>query len=66
MIITVNGTPQSVSPGLTLARYLQEKQIIPDTTVVEHNLTIIRKDAFANTILNDGDTLEILNFVGGG
>jgi thiamine biosynthesis protein ThiS len=33
---------------------------------VEYNLTILPRDQFAATLLQDGDTLEIVQFVGGG
>ncbi len=34
--------------------------------VVEHNYTIIQQAAWADTLLQDGDTIELLSFVGGG
>jgi sulfur carrier protein len=33
---------------------------------VEHNLRIIKRQTFSDTIVQDGDTVEIVNFVGGG
>ncbi len=34
--------------------------------VVEHNHTIIQQTAWADTLLQEGDTIELLSFVGGG
>jgi thiamine biosynthesis protein ThiS len=34
--------------------------------VVEHNHNIITRQRLAETTLNDGDTLEVVHFVGGG
>ena len=34
--------------------------------VVEHNLTIIPKEQYDQTILKDGDEVEIVSFMGGG
>ena len=34
--------------------------------VVEHNHTIIQQTAWADTLLQEGDTIELLCFVGGG
>jgi thiamine biosynthesis protein ThiS len=33
---------------------------------IEHNGTIVPQDCFAATALNDGDRLEVVQFVGGG
>ena len=33
---------------------------------VEHNLEVVKRTAFGATIVNDGDEIEIVNFVGGG
>jgi len=39
----------------------------PRLVVVEHNRTILRdRDAFASIRLADGDTVELVHFVGGG
>jgi thiamine biosynthesis protein ThiS len=33
---------------------------------VEHNLAILKRHAFPVTTVQEGDTVEIVNFVGGG
>jgi thiamine biosynthesis protein ThiS len=33
---------------------------------VEHNLNIIKRQTYQDTLIGEGDTLEIVNFVGGG
>tara|TARA_B100001105_G_scaffold248891_1_gene235163 strand:+ start:856 stop:1017 length:162 start_codon:yes stop_codon:yes gene_type:complete len=33
---------------------------------VEHNLTVLKRAAFDSTMVNEGDQIEIVNFVGGG
>ena len=33
---------------------------------VEHNLTVLKRAAFETTLVQDGDSIEIVNFVGGG
>jgi len=40
--------------------------ILPVSMAVEHNLTILKRHAFATTLVGDGDRVEIVNFVGGG
>lgn len=64
--ITVNGkavTPQSAT---TVAEFLSEQAINHDHVVVELNKTIIKRERYGITPLDDGDTIEILRFVGGG
>jgi thiamine biosynthesis protein ThiS len=33
---------------------------------VEHNLAILKRQRFPEVLVADGDTVEIVNFVGGG
>ena len=66
MTITVNGQPRKVDAGLTLAQLLEQMQLNADCVAVECNLEIIERDAFATTGLSAGDSLEIVQFVGGG
>lgn len=65
--LTVNGQPRTVAAGTTLASLLEILAIDPRMIVVEHNLTIIRdRSLFASILLEPGDTLELVHFVGGG
>jgi thiamine biosynthesis protein ThiS len=45
---------------------LTELDIDPRRVAVEHNREIIRRQTFGEVVVSDGDTLEIVNFVGGG
>jgi Sulfur transfer protein involved in thiamine biosynthesis len=40
--------------------------VSPRAVAVEHNGTIIERDAYAATTLRDGDVVEIVRMVGGG
>lgn len=67
LALTVNGERREVAPGTTLASFLAELELDPRMIVVERNRTILRdRDAYASCALADGDTLEIVHFVGGG
>ena len=66
MHITLNGDTHEVAGPLTVSDLLAQLNIDPRRVAVEHNLTIIRRDRQASTIVNDGDEVEIVNFVGGG
>jgi len=64
--IRVNGEEREIAGGLSIARLLDELQIRPGRVVVELNRDIIARDAHGSTLLNEGDALEIVHFVGGG
>lgn len=66
MAVVVNGEDMEISEGMTLMQLLESKDIPPDTVVVELNKAIIPAEAYADTVLADGDHLEVLRFVGGG
>jgi len=66
MNITVNGQVKEVDAGATLAQLLEQLQLHPDCVAVECNLVVVERDAFSATGLNAGDSLEIVQFVGGG
>jgi sulfur carrier protein len=65
MLIQVNGEERSVEPMSVLA-FLESLDIDPQRVAVELNLDILPKGAYSVTLLNDGDRLEIVHFVGGG
>ncbi|QJB54917.1 sulfur carrier protein ThiS [Pseudodesulfovibrio sp. zrk46] len=66
MVITVNGKETEVAEGLSVLGLLESKGIAPDTVVVELNRDIVTGENFGTTMINDGDHLEVLRFVGGG
>lgn len=47
-------------------QYLEENSISPQRIAVELNEEILSKANYADTVLKDGDVVEIVNFVGGG
>ena len=66
MHLAVNGEPRELPEGLTVSRLLETLQIPPERVVVEVNLTILKRAVHPDTILKDGDRVEIVHFVGGG
>lgn len=66
MILTVNGTAKEVKEGLTVEGLLKELDIEPARVAVEVNVNIIKKVNYHEHLLKDGDSVEIVNFVGGG
>jgi thiamine biosynthesis protein ThiS len=66
LLITLNGEPYELDQPLTIADLLARLAIDARRVAVEHNLTIVRRSTFADTVVQEGDTVEIVNFVGGG
>jgi thiamine biosynthesis protein ThiS len=64
--ITLNGDPHEVAAPLTVADLLAQLDIDPRRVAVEHNLIVLKRDAFGTTPVRDGDAIEVVNFVGGG
>ncbi len=62
----VNGAPKEVAADLTLAGLLESLGVDPRRVAVERNLEIVPKAAYASTVLQQGDRVEIVQFVGGG
>ena len=52
--------------GQTLAQYLASTSFDPLRIAVERNGDIVPRAAYAETVLADGDSVEIVSFVGGG
>ncbi|MFI3272444.1 MAG: sulfur carrier protein ThiS [Pseudomonadota bacterium] len=64
--VLVNGLEENCNDGATILSLLEERGINPNTVVVERNRTIVKAEAFGAISLEQGDELEILQFVGGG
>ncbi len=64
--ITLNGEPYEVPGRLPLSALLARLGIDPRRVAVERNLAVVRRAAFEHTVVDEGDAIEIVNFVGGG
>lgn len=64
--VTINGAERSVAPGLRVAALLESLGLRPQLVVVEHNREILARTALAEVEVREGDSLEIVHFVGGG
>jgi sulfur carrier protein len=69
MPLYINGDerafPDSPTP-FTLAALIESLDMKSDRVAVELNCDIVPRDRWPQTLLNDGDRLEIVHFVGGG
>ncbi|MDG5467870.1 sulfur carrier protein ThiS [Deltaproteobacteria bacterium IMCC39524] len=66
MDIIVNGKAREIQDGICIQELLDQMQLDCMQLVVEHNKNIIPRQRLAETLLNNGDTLEVIHFVGGG
>ena len=66
MRITLNGDPYDLEQPVSVQELLERLNIDPRRVAVEHNMVIVKRHAFAATLVGDGDEVEIVNFVGGG
>ena len=64
-MLKVNGEDADVA-GQTVADYLSSAGFNPARVVVELNGSIVPKAAYADTAFRDGDSVEIVCFMGGG
>ena len=64
--IHLNGEPQEIPEGLTLAALLERLNLPADRVAVERNLLIVPRDCWRETAVQPGDRLEVVHFVGGG
>lgn len=64
--IVVNGESRRVDAGASLDDLLRRLDLDPRMVVVEHNRTIVRRGSLSSVSLSEGDTVELVHFVGGG
>jgi thiamine biosynthesis protein ThiS len=66
MTIRLNGDHCDLSGPLTVGELLTHLDIDRRRVAVELNLLVLKRAAFDETIVREGDEVEIVNFVGGG
>ena len=64
-MVNVNGTEREIA-GKTVSEYLAEASYDIRRIAVERNGDIVFKSQYDTTVLEDGDHLEVVSFVGGG
>ena len=66
MKIRANGQERDLPQGKALGASLGENQFQRQRIAVELNGETVPKSKYEETILRDGDVLEVVSFVGGG
>lgn len=66
MDVTVNGEVETLAQACNVADFLTARGHDAKHVVVERNGEILPREGFSQTMLGEGDRLEIVHFVGGG
>jgi sulfur carrier protein len=66
MNIQVNGQAREITAGTTVANLLGELGVTQPHVAVELNLEVVPRAEHHDTILSDGDRVEVVTLVGGG
>lgn len=64
-MVMINGESRNIA-GQNLYQYLKEEGFDFNRIVVERNYEILQRDDLEKIVIMDDDTIEVLNFVGGG
>jgi len=67
MHLTVNGEIyDNLIENMTMQDLLDYLKLPANKIAIERNREIVSKSSFNTAILNDGDIIEIIHFIGGG
>jgi len=64
--IRLNGKPRELEAGHTVTTLLESLELHPGMVVVELNRDILQRDRYPEVEVADGDSIELVHFVGGG
>ena len=64
-MVKINGEELNIG-GKTVAEYLSSTKYDPKRIAIERNGDIVPKAQYSETVLKDGDSVEVVSFVGGG
>jgi sulfur carrier protein len=66
LTIRLNGEPFEIAGPVTITALLAELNIDPRIVAVEHNVAVVKRQQYDDTVVHEGDEVEIVRFVGGG
>ncbi|WP_265563957.1 sulfur carrier protein ThiS [Sphingomicrobium arenosum] len=66
LAVRVNGDHRRVPEGTSVAQLVRDIGLDPTRVAVERNLDIVPRATLEEVNVEDGDTYEIVHFVGGG
>jgi len=62
----INGKDETLPDGTTLTGFLEMKSVPAKAVVIEYNRSVLPRGEYDGITLSDGDTLEIVQVIGGG
>jgi thiamine biosynthesis protein ThiS len=65
MLIKVNGQPRVMPDGADVNALIAAHHLTPEKVAIELNRRLLRREKY-DTVLKQGDEVEIVTFVGGG
>lgn len=66
MQVYINGEPKELADNASLAEVISHLDLPVTRIAIELNRSVIRRANWETTIVQEGDRLEIVHFVGGG
>jgi thiamine biosynthesis protein ThiS len=66
LTIRLNGEPFEIAGPVSISALLATLNIDPRIVAVEHNVVVIKRQQYDDTMVREGDEVEIVRFVGGG
>ena len=66
MTIRLNGEPFEIAGPVSISALLATLNIDSRIVAVEHNVVVVKRQQYDETMVADGDEVEIVRFVGGG
>lgn len=64
--VRLNGKERDIAAGQTVRALLESLELHPSLVVVELNREILARDTYGVVPVKEGDTIELVHFVGGG
>ena len=66
MILIINGEKYSFNKSFNVSELVEKLELDVEKIAIELNLEVVPFSEYSQTILKDGDKLEIIHFIGGG
>lgn len=66
MQITINGEPQQIDGGMTVSHLVTTLGLDLRKVAIERNQAIVPRSRYDEESVEDGDAIEIVEFIGGG
>ena len=66
MQVQVNGNPRKLPAGSTITYLIEQLELSGQRMAIEVNEEVIPRGEHSTVVLSEGDTIEVVNAVGGG